>query len=125
MLSKGAGVIVSRMDHFFQQIARFSFINVTCKNADESYIPDYAQSIAVAVKHPPGFQKAVGLPILPVWPTQHGGCEDEAFSERFLGTAANEFIGSDGFSHDALLTRQRGAQTAAQSICSDTPSRKT
>jgi RNA polymerase sigma factor FliA len=41
-------------------------------------MPDDAQSIAVAVKHPPGFQKAVGLPILPVWPTQHGRCEDEA-----------------------------------------------
>jgi Sigma-70 region 2 len=70
--------MASRMDHFFQRIVRFSFINVTCKSADESYIPDDAQSIAVAVKHPPGFQNAVGLPILPVWPTQHGRCEDEA-----------------------------------------------
>jgi hypothetical protein len=32
----GAGVIAGRMDHFFQRIARFSFINVRCKNADES-----------------------------------------------------------------------------------------
>jgi hypothetical protein len=27
----GAGVMASRMDHFFQRIVRFSFINVTCK----------------------------------------------------------------------------------------------
>jgi hypothetical protein len=30
--------MVNRMDHFFQRIARFSFINVTAESADEACI---------------------------------------------------------------------------------------
>jgi hypothetical protein len=59
------------------------------------------------------------------WRTQHGGCEDEAFNERFLGPIPNGFVSSGGFSHEAPLTRQRGARTGAQSICSGTSSGNT
>jgi hypothetical protein len=46
--------------------------------------------------------------------------EDEAFSETFVGSSANGCASSE--SHEARLIRQRGAQTATQSICRGTPS---
>jgi hypothetical protein len=79
-------------------------------------------------KWPPRTASEVGRRLLthaPVSPTHLWRCEDEAFSETFLDPIANGFISSDGFSHEAPLTRQCGAQTAAQSICSGTPSGKT
>jgi RNA polymerase sigma factor for flagellar operon FliA len=60
--------------------------------------------------------------MLLVWPTHHGGCEDEAFGKGFLGPSANGFIRSKGFSHGAALKRQYGVQIADRYIYSGTPS---
>jgi hypothetical protein len=54
-------------------------------------------------------------------PTHHGGYEDEASYERFLGPSATGFISSK-VSHGAALKRQCGLQTAERSIDSGTPS---
>jgi hypothetical protein len=54
--------MASRMDHFFQRIARFSFINVTRKSADEACISVDAQYDSSRREQPPKGRKAVGYP---------------------------------------------------------------
>jgi hypothetical protein len=54
--------MASRMDHFFQRMARISFINVTRKSADQAFIPVDAQYDSSRREQPPKGRNPVGYP---------------------------------------------------------------